>query len=86
MTIDMEFSVPMERTIGELNSLLDALCLDDKYSVGGEDCLQFTSDGEVFIYEIENEDLPKMLRIIHDHGLWPSITAIYGDGKPLSPS
>jgi len=80
MTIDMEFSIPFERTIREMNDLLNELSLNDRLTVGGDDGdIQYTKEGDVFILETEDEDVPKMLRIIHEHGLWPSVTAVYGN-------
>lgn len=72
MTVEIEVKVSNTMTLCDFDKLLNALDINDAYGVGGnENCIQYCSDGTIWVYEIDEKDMPRILRILHEAGAWP---------------
>mgnify|MGYP007012528620 CR=1 FL=1 len=80
---EMGFFLPIETmTIKEGADLIRSLDIDGTYEIGGDDgAIWYDLYGEVIIHEIEDEHMPKMLKIIFDEGCCPHFIDLYeGNG------
>lgn len=77
---EMGFFLPIDKmTIKEGADLIRSLDIDGTYDIGGDDgTIWYDLNGEVIIHEIEDEHMPKMLKIIFDEGCCPHFINLYG--------
>lgn len=75
MTNELGFYLNNETaTLAEAEKLMDELSCEDRYDIGGDDgMIQYTIAGEVILHEIDDEDMPHILKtIVLKAGCWPS--------------
>ena len=79
MTTELGFKVFPHTSLEDFKKILEELTIDGTYDYGGEECIEYFVTGEVICHEIEDEDVPEMLRICDEHGYWPWIEPLFAE-------
>ena len=65
MTTNIEFNVKDSTTLADFKELLKELQLNPLFEIGGEEgSIQYDFEGHVWIYDLEDGELKKVLNII----------------------
>lgn len=65
MTTNLEFDVKDSTTLADFKKLLKELQLDILWEIGGDEgSIQYDFEGHVWLYDLEDDDLKEVLKII----------------------
>lgn len=67
--VNFEFKMPLSTTLEEQEKILEKLSLDYKYDIGGDDGnIGYYIGGRVDVKEVDDEDMPELLKIVIEAG------------------
>ena len=89
MTTNLEFDVKDSTTLADFKELLNELQLDILWEIGGDEgSIQYDFEGHVWVYDLEDDELKKVLNIILKNprrSTLPFISPVYWSTRMLAP-